>query len=128
MGSTYGGEGIFNSGPHRFSEETVGEYVLINRAVDPLLAGSTPIGALEQRVTVRGRLVADDEAGLWALRAAVGVKLVGPPSKATLVDHGGKTYEEMSFTEFEVDNTVDKGRKVSVGYVARFIRFAPEPW
>lgn len=124
MASTFKGIGLFNSGPHRFSRKPVGEFVLsVFAATGTPAAGSLPIGPLELVIEVRGRLVAGDDAGLWALRDAVGAQLTDPPQKGTLVDHHGKSFADMSFVEFEEEDRTDRGALVSVAYTARFVRF-----
>ncbi len=123
MASSFDGAAIFGSGPRRFMEEKIGEYVLLNRATDPFLAGSSPIGPLELRVTVTGRLVAATNVALRTIRDAIEDKLTDPPTSGTLVDENGHSYSGMSFVDFEVSGPTDHGRTVSVGYTARFIKF-----
>ena len=117
--STFNGQNIF-VGPHRF---TVGEQgqVLIplvsQGALDP---ASIAIGLREVVVTVTGRLVATTEAGLWTLRDAVTSLLTNPPTAADLVDSHGHTWEDFHFVSFKEGERTDRGRVVSVEYVATF--------
>lgn len=125
MPSTFMGLGLFNSGPHRFSQGLQGEYVLSNARLNPTQAGSVPIGPLELIVRVKGRLQAASESALWTLRAAVTAQLTDPVQTGTLVDHNSHSWATMSFIEYEEDDRTDRGRVWSMGYVATFIRFLP---
>lgn len=121
MASTYNGQGIFNSGPHRFVEGPRGVQLLSNARLNVTLPGSAAIGALEPTVVVRGRLVASSESALTALVNAVKAQLTSPPTRATLVDHHGRTYSNMDFVEFTAGDRVDRGRQVSLAYEAVFV-------
>lgn len=121
--SSFKGIDLFGSGPNRFSVEALGTYVLRLARIDPFAAGSAPIGPLEEAVVVRGRLVAQDEAGLWALRDAIVAQLTDPPQEGKLEDGHGREWEGMSFVLFDPGDRTDRGRVVSLGYTARFIRF-----
>jgi hypothetical protein len=115
---------LFGSGPHRFSEAPLGEYVLVNARVDPFQAGSQPIGPLELTIIVRGRLVADSENDLWALRDAIAEQLTHPPQTGALKEGSGRDWEDISFVNFTCADRTDRGRKVSISYTATFTRFA----
>lgn len=122
--SSYNGSDLFGSGPHRFVLGPLGEYVLRMARVDPFQAGSQAVGPLEETVTVRGRLVALTEEGLWGLVDAIHAELTDPPTVATLVDEHGREWEGMSFIRFEAAEPTQRGRERSLGYEAGFIRLA----
>ncbi|MGE3107529.1 MAG: hypothetical protein AB7G11_00970 [Phycisphaerales bacterium] len=122
MSSTYKSQGIFNSGPHRFSVGAEGEYLLVNARVDPYSAGSTPVGPLEVTVMVTGRLQAASEGALWTLRSTITALLTHPLQVGALVDHNGHSWSDMSFTRIEWADRTDRGRVWSIGYTATFTR------
>lgn len=123
MPSSYNSQDLFGSGPHRFTQAPLGEYVLRNAVIDPFQAGSQAIGPLELTITVRGRLVAADETALWELRDTIALQLNDPPTVAELVEPGGRTWNNMAFVNFTPGDRTDRGRTVSLAYTATFIRF-----
>ena len=123
MPSSYNNQDLFGSGPHRFSQSPLGAYVLRNAVVNPFQAGSQAIGPLELIITVRGRLVAADEAALWELRDTIALQLNDPPTVAELVEPAGRAWNNMSFVSFAPGDRTDRGRVVSLAYAATFIRF-----
>ena len=133
MASFFNSLGLFNSGPHRFSHRAIGELVVPNTALNPTLPGSIAAGPLELVVIVTGRLVASSESGLWTLRDAIAAQLTDPPTVATLIDHHGRTWNDMSFVRFEPlepssgaagsAGRTDRGRVRSLAYRATFVRF-----
>lgn len=122
--STFNDLDLFGSGPHRFAQLTLGEYVLVNARVDPYQAGSTAIGPLELAVTVRGRLVAGSEADLWTLRDDIAALLTHPPTSAQLKEDSGRSWDNMSFVAFTPADRTDRARTFSLAYEATFIRLA----
>jgi hypothetical protein len=123
MPSSFKGQNIFGSGPHRFRVLDQGELILPNSRLNPLEAGSFPVGPLELIVEVAGRLVSGAEAGLWTLRDTIAALLTHPPALATLQDLNGRSWSDMSFTRFATADQTDRGRVFSIAYTAVFIRF-----
>lgn len=123
MASSFNAQNIFGSGPHRFRVLAEGEAILMNSRLNPLQAGSIAIGPLELMVTVTGRLIAPTGTALWTLRDAVTALLTDPPTSGTLVDPHGRSWTDMSFVRFETGTQTDRGRVVSIGYTATFVRF-----
>ena len=99
--STFNDIDLFGSGPHRFTHEPLGEYVLVNARIDPFQAGSQPIGPLD----------------------TIAALLPPPPPTAALKEDGGRTWVEMAFVGFATEGPTDRGRVLSVAYTARFVRF-----
>lgn len=120
--STFDAEPLFMSGPHRFSLEPQGSLVISRLSTRVFDAGSILLGPLELAVTVRGRLIAADDAGVDVLMGAIQTKLAYPPVVGTLVDLHDRTYTDMQFVRFETGDRVDRGRAVSLAYIARFVR------
>lgn len=124
--SSFRGLDLFGSGPHRF---VVPERALV---VIPLwvigstgyddATGSVVLGERELIVEVRGRLVAADEAGLWALRAAVAGEADTPQTTGALVDYDARSWADMTLVKYEETGPLDRGRVWSVGYRATFRR------
>ncbi len=85
--------------------------------------GTYPYGLLELDVLVTGRLVAANDAALWVLRDAIVGALQPFPTPGTLNDLHARSWTGMSFIRYEEQETVDRGRVVSLGYVATFRRF-----
>lgn len=122
--SSYNDVDLFGSGPHRFTEGPLGEYVLRLARLDPLQAGSQPVGPLEETVTVRGRLTGDTDDDLWNLIDTIRAELTDPPAVARLVDQHGHEWEDMSFVRFEPTEPMQRGRQCSLAYEAEFVRLA----
>jgi len=131
MASFFNALGLFNSGPHRFSHRAIGELVVPNAALNPVLPGSIAAGPLELTVIIVGRLVASSETNLWTQRDAIAVQLTDPPTFAALIDHHGRTWNDMSFVRFEPlepsggqgAGRTDRGRTRSLAYRATFVKF-----
>ena len=123
MASSFKSQNIFGSGPHRFRVLAEGEMVMLNIEASQAQAGSTALGPLELVVEVKGRLISATEGGLWTLRDTIGALLTHPPIVNTLIDHHGRTWQNMSFTRFETEDRTDRGRVRSIGYRAVFMRF-----
>ncbi len=122
MTSSYKGLDLFGSGPHRFSQGRQGE-VLVNGSVIGLYGPQTfAQGLRELEVFVRGRLVAPDEQTLWQIRDAIVARLIHQPAPGTPGGLHGRSWEDMSFIEFAEQDRTDRGRVLSIGYVAIFRR------
>ncbi len=126
MGSSYKGIDLFGSGAHRFEIGRQGRRVISLAAIagDPSVEGSAEFGDLELRIEVRGRLVADDDAGLWALRDAVMAQADSSVGSGVLEDQFGHQWATMKLLTLEEFGGTSRGRKVSVGYVASFGRLS----
>lgn len=123
MPSSFLGNNLFGSGPHRFRVLAQGEMIVQYARLNPTQPGSFAAGPLELAVVVSGRLVASSESGLWTLRDAIAAKLTDPPLVGTLVDLQLRTWVNMSFVRFESGDRTDRGRVVSLAYEALFVRF-----
>ena len=123
MSSSFKGNNLFGSGPHRFSSAKRGELVLSHLSLGIFDAGSTPLGLLEPDIIVRGRLVATSESALWTLRDALTAELLHPPTPGTLIDLHARTWNDMSFISYTEADRVDRGRAWSIAYTAVFRRF-----
>lgn len=122
MSSSFKSQSLFNSGPHRFVPHVRGVQLIPYLAIGSQQPGSFVLGTQEALIVVTGRLVASDDAGLDALLATIQTHLDAIGLPGTLVDHHGRSYTDMSFTRFEPEDRVDRGRAVSLGYIARFHR------
>ena len=143
MASFFNSLGLFNSGPHRFGHRAIGELVVPNAALNPVVPGSIAAGPLELIVVVTGRLVASSETAPASSTEnstgtdAVAAQLTDPPTAATLIDHHGRTWNDMSFVRFEplepsgaqgtgaggAGGRTDRGRVRSLAYRATFVKF-----
>jgi hypothetical protein len=123
MASSFKTQDIFGSGPHRFQVGRRGSFVLSDAQIASPGPNTYPVGVQELDITVRGRLVATSEAGLWSVRDAVVAMLINPPTAGTLVDHTGRSWADVSFIRYEEAEVRDRGRVWSVGYTATFRRF-----
>lgn len=122
MSSSFKGVDYFGSGPHRFVVGRQGRRLVSLAAVtgDPTLSGSFEAGDRELRLEVRGRLVAQSEAGLWALRDALTLQAAFEVTGGTLIDHHGQEWEDVVLLTVEWAGPVGRGRVWSVGYTALF--------
>ncbi len=126
MPSSFNGQDLFGSGPHRFQEGRRGYLVLPDESAFTPTTNNIAYGVFELQVFVRGRLVSSSESGLWAIRDALQTALDAyavSALRADLVDGSGRTWEDMTFVRLEVGEEIDRGRVVSVPYEARFHRF-----
>lgn len=123
MASSFKGVDLFGSGPHRFTLGRQGHLVIPDVSFGIFEPGSFPYGLVELDVIVTGRLVAASDAALWVLRDAITGAFEDEPTPGTLVDLQGRAWNTMSFIRYEEQETVDRGRVVSIGYVATFRRF-----
>ena len=124
MGSTFDGVALFDSGPHRFAPGPAGRHLLgpdRGANIDPYTVDRA---RLEFSMSQRGRLVSAGEAGLWAQAEAIRA-LAEEPRTGTLVDHSGRSWPGLTLVRFEAADRVDRGRVVSLGYAALYLRFAP---
>lgn len=123
--SSFAGEYIFDSGPHRVVVGARGEQLARSADVagDPSVAGEQAVGPLDGQVLVRGRLVADTDDALTALVESIQAMLTHPPMVGDLIDNHSATLKDVSFVSFTPADRVDRGARVSLGYVARFVKF-----
>lgn len=119
--STFKGEDLFGSGPHRFEVGRQGRRVVSLAAAsgDPSVPGTFTSGDHELRVTVRGRLIGDDEDDLWDQRDAIAAHAASGSGAGTLADGNGRTWAGLKLISFEAGAT-ERGRVVSAGYTAEF--------
>lgn len=122
MGSSFKGVDLFGSGPHVFEVGRQGRRVVSLSVVsgDASVPGTFESGDYELRVTVKGRLVASSESGLWSLRDAIAAQAEFEVSGGNLVDHHGRTWSGVKLFQVEWLGAVDRGRVLSVGYEALF--------
>jgi len=122
MASTFAGLSLFDSGPHRFAVRTVGRYVGF-----PFEGGSagTTIELFGQRelvITQTGRLVGPTDASVWQQFDDVRTRAESATT-GDLVDHAGRVWRDMTLVERRAGDRVDRGREVSLGYRATYVRF-----
>lgn len=121
MPSSFNSVDLFGPGPHRFAQGPQGNAVVpLSVYSGVFVPGSIDYGLLDLEVIVTGRLVADTEAALWAQRDAITAVLQHPPAPATLIDHHGRQWTDMSFYRFEEGTRTDRARKHSLTYRALF--------
>jgi len=122
--SSFKGNDLFGSGPHRFSVLPRGLWTQPAWRLGSLTdVGNAPLGSLELEIVVTGRLVSATEAGLWTLREAIAAEGQLSAGDGTLVDSGGRALSDMWMVEYAEADRVDRGRAWSVAYTARFIDF-----
>ena len=126
MPSMYNGSALFDSGPHRFVMQRYGQTEILPGVPATLQSQPNPkwlqLGLVQLSIVVRGRLVADTEAGLWALRDAISGAITATPSTGTLEDGHGQSWPNMWLVRFEEKGPVDVGRQWSIAYEAVFRR------
>ncbi|MFZ4574103.1 MAG: hypothetical protein ACOYN0_06875 [Phycisphaerales bacterium] len=122
--SSYKGQNLFGSGPHRVRVGPLGEVAVANYILGRSGSGSTPIGPIELDVAVEGRLVAATLAELRELVDAIESQIVSPPEPGELRDNHGRTFEDMSLITFEPTGPTDRGRSCSLAYTVVFRRFS----
>lgn len=120
--SAFAGLSLFASGPHRFTVEPTGALVVPKLSLRLEEPGSRVIGPLELAVVVTGRLLAESDEALDTQVGAIEEKLHPGYELGILIDGHGREWTEMRFVRFEREDRVDRGRVVSLGYTARFVR------
>ncbi len=123
MASSFKSVDLLGSGPHRFSTGPLGQQVVLRLQIGQTAAGSISLGGQELTVTVRGRLAAESDSTLQDALDAIQSQLDNWATAGVLVDHHGRSWDDMKFVSFTPDDRIDRGREVSLGYTARFIRF-----
>lgn len=123
--SSYRGNDVFGSGPHRFTLGRRGQAVLPVESLTqvPSIYAFVVVGNFDERVFVAGRLVSASEASLWSLRQALIGETDVSNSPATLVNSDGRSYLNMRMVMYEETGPVGRGRAWSVAYLAEFRRF-----
>lgn len=122
MGSTFGSLALFDSGPHRFVEGSMGRLTL------PPLSGANGLphtqdyGERELVIFQSGRLVAPDDAALWAQVDAIRAEAESTNAR-TLTDHHGRSWAGVELIRFSPGERIDRGRRVSLAYTAVYLRF-----
>lgn len=121
--SSFAGQTLFNSGPHRFITRPVGMLFVPPLTFDPIQTTTDVITALELTILQTGRLIGASESDLWAqvsaIKSAAEAQLTG-----TLTDNNGVTWPDMTLLRFAPADRVDRGRVVSLAYEATYIRLA----
>lgn len=122
MGSSFKGDDLFGSGPHVFEVARQGRRVVSYSAAtgDPSIEGSFESGDYEVRVSVKGRLVASSEGGLWALRDAIVAEAAFGVSAGDLIDHHGHVFAGVKLLSVEWGGAIERGRVLSIGYECVF--------
>ncbi len=122
--STFKGDDLFGSGPHRFTVGREGRRIVTYAAVagDPSVPGSFTSGDLELRITVTGRLIADDDAELWTLRDAITAAAASTNTPGVLADGRGRSWPNMTLVSFEPAGPTDRARRTTLPYTAEFAR------
>lgn len=122
MPSSWKGVDLFGSGPHRFGITRRGFLLAPDFTSDEPTPVLFEYGALEWDVLVTGRLVAASDAALWTLRDAIQASM-DAKGLGTLVDLHGRSFGSMFLARLTFGEVTDRGRVVSIGYVAQFHRF-----
>ncbi|MEQ8770231.1 MAG: hypothetical protein RIB60_06950 [Phycisphaerales bacterium] len=122
--SSFRGNDIFGSGPHRVTAPArellvIPRWVQFQQPFDDG-TGSEVIGAKEPIMSVTGRLVAASESALWTLRQAVAAEAELPEKQGDLIDNDGRTWSGMTMISYEELGPIDRGRLWSVRYAATF--------
>lgn len=122
MTSSYKEVDLFGSGPHRFVVLDGRRRIIAQATVtgDVTDAGTFESGNYELRVEVHGRLVAETDLALWALRDSIVAESLWTVDSGVLEDHHGHQWTGMKLLKFEAAGSVDRGRALSLGYVAEF--------
>lgn len=121
--SSYKGNNLFASGPHRFEIGGVAQ-----RTVERALPGAdgvrlSAMGRTGRSITQMGTLIADDIAGLDALTAAIESSLDGESGE--LIDDLSRRWTDVVMLAFEPEHTRRIGVRLAVDYTIRYSQVRP---
>lgn len=120
--SSFGGENLFDSGPHRFHAGGLA----LRHAMQPpdVTAASgvrvTPAGRTGRLIRQRGDLIADDPASLDALRSAIETRLDGVPR--LLIDDLGREWNNAILLAFDPSPPQRLGTRLRLPYRAEYLQ------
>jgi len=122
MTSTINGQSLFDSGPHRFTLRTVGKLFLPPLTLDALQHTTVVVDDLELRIEQHGRLIGADDDDLWDQ-----IELIQQRAESSLTGDlvlpSGRSFPSMTLLRMKPFEPFQRGRVVSVGYQADYIRF-----
>jgi hypothetical protein len=118
--SSFKGQNLFGSGPHRTAFARQGYLLTLNFFNGSSGGGSTAQGLVDLDIFIRGRLIADSETQLWTLRDAIRAELTATPTIGTLVDTAGRNWPGMALVSYREGGRRDAGRKFSMRYEVQF--------
>ena len=129
MSSSFDGQDVFGDGPHRFLGGRRGSqlYAWSLLTGDDLDVGVVAIASRPIVVEVEGWLVGATAAELNARREVVLAASSYPPTVGALVDHDGREWAGLAFTEYEETGPVVRGRAWAVPFRAEFRELAATP-
>ena len=116
--SSFGGEDLFGSGPHRFVVGGVSQRHEEHASPGRDGARLTVLGKTGRRIEHRGTLLDDGAAGLEAQRAAIEAAMTGEPR--TLVDELGRTWSGVVMLSFEPGRVRRLGQRWAVDYTIEY--------
>lgn len=122
MGSSFQGVDVFEDAVQRFQEVPRAVQLLENARIDPTSAGTVPTGLMNLRVIVRGRMRATTEDALWRKCEQVSSLATFPVTTGRLEDGHGRGWDDMGLVSVTFGETIDRGREVSVAFVATFLQ------
>lgn len=120
--SSFGGENLFDSGPHRFH---VGGLALRHALQPPDATAASgvrvsPSGRTGRFIRQRGDLLADDASTLDALRIAIESKLDGVPH--LLIDDLGREWNNTILLAFDPSPAQRLGTRLRLPYRAEYLQ------
>lgn len=121
--SSYKGNTLFASGPHRF---TIGG--IAQRTAERSLPGAdgvrlSAMGKTGRTITQRGTLIADDIDALDAQSMAIEASLDGEPGE--LIDDLSRRWADVVMLEFAPERTRRVGARLAVDYTIRYSQVRP---
>lgn len=120
--SSFGGDNLFDSGPHRFH---VGGLALRHALQPPDATAAsgvrvTPSGRTGRLIRQRGDLIADDAVTLDALRVAIESRLDGVPR--VLVDDLGREWNNTILLALDPSPVQRLGTRLRLPYRAEYLQ------
>jgi hypothetical protein len=117
--SSYDGQDLFGSGPHRCSVAHRPGRVQVIDAPGVGGARLVHLGRGAKTLALTGRLTGADKAELLTRCAAIEAVMDG--RAATLIEPDGTPHDHMVLTAFEPSERIDRGRVCSLTYRATFV-------
>ena len=121
--SSFGGESLFDSGPHRFLVGGLSLRHTLHDAIGGAGVGLSPQGHRAREITQTGELLGDSRDALHDLMVGIEGKLDGQARQ--LVDELGRTWRDTVMLRFDSGPMARLGPRFRVAYKIEYLQLTP---